>query len=81
MARIVAKRNFRNGYFPEKKQSKVVPMPNVRVIQEESTNALYESYVEFLDDIGLKPQDITAKKIAESCFYMALVWLMLVVLL
>lgn len=81
MARIVAKRNFRNGYFPEKKQGKVVPMPNVRVIQEESPNALYKSYVELLDDIGLKPQDITAKKIAESCFYMALVWLMLVVLL
>lgn len=80
MARIVAKRNFRDGYCPEEKHGKVVLMPNVRVMPKKRQSALYESCIEILDGIGLDPKDITAKGIAEGCLYLALMWFMLAVL-
>lgn len=80
MARTVAKKNFRNGYFPEEKHGKVVLMPNVRVIPKRRQSALYECCAEILDGIGLDSKDITAKGIAEGCLYLALMWLIVAVL-
>ena len=80
MARTVAKKNFRKGYYPEEKHGKVVLMPNVRVIPKKRQSVLYECCAEILDGIGLEPKDITAKGIAEVCLYLALMWLIVAVL-
>ena len=80
MARTVAKKNFRNGYFPEEKHSKVVLMPNVRVMPKKRQSVLHECCAEILDGIGLDPKDITVKGAAEGCLYAALMWFVLAVL-
>ena len=80
MARVMANKNFRRGYCPEKKHGKVVPMPNIRVMPKKKQNGLYESCIESLDGIGLEPKDITVKGAVECCLYLALMWLIVAVL-
>lgn len=81
MAREVIKENFRNTRYVEGKRSKVVLMPHVKVIRRnKKPSNLYMAYVEFLDSLGMVPEDISVKKVLQCITWTGFAWLMVVLL-
>lgn len=74
MAREAIKENFRDSRYVEGKRRNIVLMPHVKVIR------LYMAYVEFLDSLGLAPEDITVKKVLQCMAWTGFAWLMVVML-
>lgn len=81
MAREVIKENFRDGRYVEGKRRKVVLMPHVKVIRRnKKPSNLYVAYVEFLDSLGLAPEDISVKKVLQCMAWTGFAWLIAVML-
>lgn len=81
MAREATKENFREARYVEGKRRKIVLMPHVKVIRRnKKPSNLYMAYVEFLDSLGMVPEDVTAKKVLQCVTWTGFAWLMAVML-
>lgn len=81
MAREVTKENFRNTRYVEGKRRKVVLMPHVKAIRRNKKSSnLYATYVEFLDSLGMAPEDVNAKKVLQCMTWTGFAWLMVALL-
>lgn len=81
MAREVIKENFRDSRYVEGKRRNIVLMPHVKVIRgNRKPSNLYVAYVEFLDSLGMAPEDVTAKKVLQCMTWAGFAWLMAVML-
>ena len=81
MAREAIKENFRDSRYVEGKRRNIVLMPHVKVIRRgRKSSNLYMAYVEFLDSLGLAPEDITVKKVLQCMAGTGFAWLMVVML-
>ena len=86
MAREAIKENFRDSRYVEGKRRNIVLMPHVKVIRRNKKprgrkpSNLYVAYVEFLDSLGLAPEDITVKKVLQCMAWTGFAWLMVVML-
>ena len=81
MAREAIKENFRESRYGEGKRKKILLMPHVKVIKKKKKPSnLYMAYVEFLDSLGLAPEDITVKKVLQCMAWTGFAWLMVVML-
>lgn len=81
MAREVIKEKFRNGGYVEGKRRKVVLMPHVKAIRRnKKPSNLYVAYVEFLDSLGMVPEDVSIKKVSQCMAWTGFAWLMVVLL-
>lgn len=81
MAREVIKEKFRNGGYVEGKRRKVVLMPHVKAIRRnKNPSNLYVAYVEFLDSLGMVPEDVSIKKVSQCVAWTGFAWLMVALL-
>ena len=81
MAREVTKENFRNTKYVEGKHKNIVLMPHVKVIRRnKKPSNLYVAYVEFLDSLGMVPEDVSIKKVSQCMAWTGFAWLMVVLL-
>lgn len=81
MAREVIKEKFRDSRYVEGKRRNIVLMPHVKVIRRnKKPSNLYMAYVEFLDSLGMAPEDVTAKKVLQCMAWTGFAWLMAVML-
>lgn len=81
MAREVIKENFRDTRYIEGKHRNIVLMPHVKAIRRNKKSSnLYVAYVEFLDSLGMAPEDITATKVLQCMAWTGFAWLMVVML-
>lgn len=81
MAREVIKENFRDSRYVDGKRKNIAPMPHVKVIRRDrKPSNLYMAYVEFLDSLGMAPEDVTAKKVLQCMAWTGFAWLMVVIL-
>ena len=81
MAREAIKENFRNGGYTEGKRRNIVLMPHVKVIRRNrKPSNLYMAYVEFLDSLGMAPEDVSIKKVLQCMAWTGFAWLMAVML-
>lgn len=81
MAREVIKENFRDSKYIEGKRRNIVLMPHVKAIRRNKKSSnLYVAYVEFLDSLGMAPEDVTAKKVLQCMAWTGFAWLMAVML-
>lgn len=81
MAREVIKENFRDSKYIEGKRRNIVLMPHVKVIRRNKKPInLYMAYVEFLDSLGLAPEDVSVKKVLQCMAWTGFAWLMAVIL-
>lgn len=78
MAREVIKENFRDSRYVEGKRRNIVLMPHVKVIRRNRKPS--NLYVEFLDSLGMAPEDVTAKKVLQCMTWTGFAWLMAVML-
>ncbi len=81
MAREVIKENFRDSRYVDGKRKNIALMPHVKVIRrDKKPSNLYMAYVEFLDSLGMAPEDVTAKKVLQCMAWTGFAWLMAVML-
>ncbi len=81
MAREVIKENFRDSRYVDGKRKNIELMPHVKVIRRDrKPSNLYMAYVEFLDSLGMAPEDVTAKKVLQCMAWTGFAWLMAVML-
>lgn len=81
MAREVIKENFRDSRYVEGKRRNIVLMSHVKVIRRnKKPSNLYVAYVEFLDSLGLVPEDISVKKVLQCMAWTGFAWLMVALL-
>lgn len=81
MAREVIKENFRDSRYVDGKRKNIALMPHVKVIRRDrKPSNLYVAYVEFLDSLGMAPEDVTAKKVLQCMIWTGFAWLMAVML-
>lgn len=81
MAREAIKENFHDSRYVEGKRRNIVFMPHVKVIRRgRKPNNLYMAYVDFLDSLGMTPEDISVKKILQCVTWTGFAWFMLVML-
>ena len=81
MAREVIKENFRDSRYVEGKRKNIALMPHVKVIRRDRKSSnLYMAYVEFLDSLGMAPEDVTAKKVLQCMAWTGFAWLTIVML-
>ena len=81
MAREVTKENFRNTKYVESKRKNIVLMPHVKVIRRNrKPSNLYVAYVEFLDSLGMVPEDVSIKKVLQCMAWTGFAWIMAVML-
>ena len=81
MAREAIKENFRDSRYVESKRRNIALMSHVKVIRRnKKPSNLYMAYVEFLDSLGMAPEDVTAKKVLQCMAWTGFAWLMAVML-